>query len=275
MVNGSRSSPAFRGAIGRVAIVSLVVTAAGACGDLAVPVLWLNPATSTPEGGQSLASTRYEAESTPPNVLEQSAIVDNTCFATNLSCPPDGVREGANCCSEGGVVTELLGRVPCAGPPGDPDAGDYVDCQALGGGVEFHDVSVPADGDYDVTWWYHCGANISGNANTFGDLKCGGLDYETGPGTGCRPQLIDVNGVPMTSLVDGQAVAIYQFPCYDDAWSVLHGATTVLPLQAGLNIITLHAPHEITLDSADIDAIDVGPVGQGVPPRVSPVASGY
>jgi hypothetical protein len=213
---------------------------------------------------------RYEAEAVPPNVLTLSAIADNTCFGTNLTCPTDGVKEGANCCSGGGVITEILGRVPCNGPPGG--TGDNVDCQDTGAGVEFHDVTVPADGTYDVTWWYHCGGS-NGVANVFGDTMCGGLHYTVG--MGCRPQLIDVNGVPMSGTVDAQVALIYQFPCSDDAWSVLHGATTVLPLKTGSNIIYIHAPHAMTLDASDIDAIDVLPHGQGVQPRVTPVVSGY
>jgi hypothetical protein len=273
----------------RLSILLLGAAAASACGDLTVPVLEFIPSTSrvnaaTPSDGatksdgatQSDAATpldgaasfrlRYEAEAVPPNVLTYSATADLTCFGSNLTCPTDGVEEGANCCSGGGVITEIIGRAPCSGPPGS-DAG-YTDCQDTGAGVEFDDVTVPADGTYDVTWWYHCG-----EANTYGDTMCGGLHYAVG--TGCRPQLIDVNGVPMSATVDAQMALIYQFPCYVSAWSVVHGATTALPLKSGLNIIYFHAPHATNLDAADVDAIDVQPLGQGVEPRVTPVVSGY
>jgi hypothetical protein len=272
---GARA-PALR-QCGRLFALSLGVAAVGACGDLTVPVLELVPSTSQVDAamqsdGAASFRLRYEAEAVPPNVLTLSAIADNTCFGTNLTCPADGVREGANCCSGGGVITEILGRVPCSGPPGS-DAGD-TDCKDTGAGVEFHDVTVPADGTYDVTWWYHCGANSDGDtANTFEDTKCGGLHYTVG--MGCRPQLIDVNGVPMSGTVDAQVALIYQFPCYVSAWSVVHGATTALPLKRGSNILYFHAPHEMTLDASDIDAIDVLPYGQGVQPRVTPVVSGY
>ena len=79
----------------------------------------------------------------------------------------------------------------------------------------------------------------------------------------------------MSSSEDGQTAPIYQFPCYPGAWSILHGATTALPLKAGPNVVFIHAPHEITLDGADIDAIDVLPQGQGVQPLVTPVVSGF
>jgi hypothetical protein len=223
-----------------------------------------------PDAGASFR-LRYEAEAVPPNVLTFSAIADHTCFGTNLTCAPDGVKQGANCCSDGGVITEIIGRAPCSGPPGSD--GGNTDCQDIGAGVEFHDVTVPADGTYDVTWWYHCGAYTDSDAaNTFGDTMCGGLHYSMG--MGCRPQLIDVNGVAMSATVDAQVALIFQFPCYVDAWSVLHGATTALPLKSGSNIIYFHAPHAANLDAADVDAIDVLPHGQGVEPRVTPVVSG-
>jgi hypothetical protein len=250
------------------------VAAVGACGELTVPVLELVPSTSQSDAamqsdGAVSFRTRYEAEAIPPNVLTFSAIADHTCFGTNLTCPADGVKEGANCCSGGGVITQILGRVPCSGAPGSD--GGYMDCKDTGAGVEFHGVTVPADGTYDVTWWYHCGGG-NGVANVYGDLMCGGLHYTVG--IGCRPQLIDVNGVPMSGTIDAQVALIYQFPCYADAWSVVHGATTALPLKTGSNTIYIHAPHVTDLDAADIDAIDVLPHGQGAQPWVTPVVSG-
>jgi hypothetical protein len=251
-------------------VVVALASASVACGNT-VPVLELDPqpneaATSPPRSDAAVGfRLRYEAE-TPTNLLTEGALPDPTCFGTNLTCSDGGVMEGANCCSGGGEVTELLGRVPCSGPPGS--AGDYQSCQTIGGGIEFDGVAVPSDGIYDVTWWYHCGEN-----NSYGDTACGGVQYNVG--SSCRPHLIDVNGVPMSSTVQGQAAMIYQFPCYPGAWSILHGATTALPLRAGSNAVLIHAPHAVTLDGADIDAMDVQSPGQGAPPLVTPVVSGY
>ena len=172
------------------------------------------------------------------------------------------MKEGAVCASGGKVVNQILGRSPC-NPPTSTTS--YNQCQNKGGGVQFNAVIVPADGTYDVTWWYHCGADKPGHADSFGDVTCGGLNYNTGPGSGCRPHLIDVNGVPMSSTVGGQTALYYQFPCYPAAWSLLHGATTALPLKAGPlgNTIYIHAPGATTLDAVDVDAIDVQPLGRG------------
>jgi hypothetical protein len=260
----SSASPRRR-SCGRLLASSFFAAALGGCGDLTVPVLGLLPSASPTADATSFA-LRYEAEAVPPNMLVLSAVVDRTCFGTNLICEADGVKEGANCCSGGAAVTEILGRVPCSGPPGSAE--DYEDCETIGGGVEFQDVTVPAAGTYDVTWWYHCGEN-----DGYGDTECGGVRYAVG--SSCRPHLIDVNGVSMSSSEDGQTAPIYQFPCYPGAWSILHGATTALPLKAGPNVVFIHAPHEITLDGADIDAIDVLPQGQGVQPLVTPVVSGF
>jgi hypothetical protein len=89
-------------------------------------------------------------------------------------------------------------------------------------------------------------------------------------GSSCRPHLIDVNGIPMSSA----GAKYYQFPCYSTAWSFIHAATTALPLKAGSNIIYIHAPGATTLDAADIDAINVLPKGKGAPPLATPVMSG-
>jgi len=258
-----------RASVLRLFVILLVATV-GACSDLDIPVLRLAPSSASEIDAGTDASAsfrlRYEAEAVPPNVMVLSALIDHTCFGTNLICPPDGVKEGANCCSGTGEVTEMLGRVPCSGAPGTAD--DYMDCQMTGAGIQFHDVTVPADGTYDVTWWYHCGEN-----NSYGDTACGGVHYDVG--TSCRPHLIDVNGVSMSASVGGETASIYQFPCYSGGWSIVHGATTAVPLKAGSNVIYIHAPHEINLDGADIDAIDVLPHGQGVSPRVTPVLSGF
>jgi hypothetical protein len=217
---------------------------------------------------------RYEAESSS-NTLTYP--VEGIVTEGDAACPADGVKEGAQCASGGKVVNQILGRSPCDPPTSTTS---YTNCQDKGGGVQFNGVTVPVAGNYDVTWWYHCGQDKPGHADVYGDTKCGGLNYDTGAGTGCRPHLIDVNGVPMTSTVGGQAARYYQFPCYVDNWKPLHGATTSLPLTAGSNTIYIHAPGATTLDAADIDALDVQPNGKGVAPAplwpklVTPVVSG-
>jgi hypothetical protein len=213
----------------------------------------------------------YEAEAVPPNVLTYAATVSHTDEGQSRACPVDtapglsqvaahGVTEGANCASAGGMVVNILGRSPCN--PETPSS--YSNCQNLGAGVEFHAVTVPADGTYDVTWWYHCGLD-----DHYGDTKCGGVKYSVG--SSCRPHLIDVNGVAMSTSAGAK---YYQFPCFATAWSLIHAATTALPLKAGANTIYIHAPGATTLDAADIDAINVLPQGRGAPPLSTPVATG-
>jgi hypothetical protein len=216
---------------------------------------------------------RYEAESTL-NTLTDPA----EALTSDSTCPPMGVEEGADCASAGQYVSEILGKYPCQSPP---SATSNDSCQPLGGGIAYNQVTVPSDGVYDVTWWYHCGesAAMPAQADVFGDKNCGGLDYQTGVGSGCRPQLIDVNGVAMSSTIAGQTALYYQFPCYPVPWSVLHGATTQLPLKAGANTIYIHAPGATGLDASDQDALDVQAAGHGVAPPplwpklVTPVVS--
>jgi hypothetical protein len=116
-----------------------------------------------------------------------------------------------------------------------------------------------------VTFWYHSGQLSPGHADVYGDVNCGGLNYDTGPGSGCRPHLIYANGVQMSSTVGGQNAVYYEFPAYPDSWSIVHGAVTALPLKAGSNTIYIKAPGFTTSDAADIDALDVQPSQQGAP----------
>jgi hypothetical protein len=214
---------------------------------------------------------RYEAES-PNNRLTFPV----ESIETDTSCGLDGVTEGANCSSGGKYVAYILGRSPCAPPTSTTS---YDGCQNEGGGVQFIAVSVPVDATYDVTWWYHCGAGDDGRANVFGDTSCGGLDYGSSDGIGCRPHLIDVNGVPASADLAGQTALYFQFPCYPADWGILHGATTALPLKAGANTIYIHAPGATDLDAADVDAIDVQAAdhGSAAPPLwprlITPVLS--
>jgi hypothetical protein len=212
---------------------------------------------------------RYEAES-PQNTLTFGVEGDTTegdgpCAGTP-GTSSDGVKEGANCASgslglvNGGyVVNQILGRSPC-----NPDtANSDTDCGSLGGGITFNGITVPADGTYDVTFWYH-----SGGSDTYGDSDCGGVNYGTASSGNqlCRPHMISVNGVQMSSIINGQTALYYEFPAYASGWNVVHGAVTALPLKAGSNTILIKAPGFFTSDAADIDALDVQPSsGPGAP----------
>jgi hypothetical protein len=262
----------------------VVVALLTACGD---GTTWLGEqiadgAVRSPNGGVADAGApaalfmRYEAESPVNTLAFPVQQIESDGYAT---CPAGDLKEGADCASSGRVVSQILGRSPCEPPTSQ---GSYDGCQNIGGGITFNDVTVPADGTYDVTWWYHCGADPAkpGRANVYGDTGCGGLDYQTGTGSGCRSHLIDVNGVPMSSTVSGERASFFHFPCYGSAWSILHGAITALPLKAGANAIYIHAPGARTLDAVDIDALDIQPSGRGAaePPQwpklVTPVVAG-
>jgi hypothetical protein len=78
--------------------------------------------------------------------------------------------------------------------------------------------------------------------------------------------MISVNGVQMSSIINGQTALYYEFPAYASGWNVVHGAVTALPLKAGSNTILIKAPGFFTSDAADIDALDVQPSsGPGAP----------
>jgi hypothetical protein len=201
---------------------------------------------------------RYEAESSI-NVLTYP--VEGVVSDGASSCKDGGLKEGANCASGGKIVDQILGRSPCQPPT---STSSYDNCQNKGGGVLFKQVTVPVDGTYDVTVWYHSGGG-GGNADTYGDSKCGGVNYQTGTGSGCRPHLIDVNGVPVSGTIGGKTALYYEFPAYPTAWSYVHGAVVALALKAGDNTIYIHAPGFTTSDAADLDALDVQPSGSGAP----------
>jgi hypothetical protein len=220
------------------------------------------------DSGASVPPTlfaRYEAESAA-NTLTYP--VEGVVTEGDVACPgvpgtsTDGVKEGANCASGGHVIDQILGRSPCTPPTSTTS---YTNCGNAGGGVTFNDVTVPLDGTYDITFWYHSGQLTPGQADVFGDVHCGGLDYDTGPGSGCRPHVLYVNGVEMSAVVGGQSAVYYEFPAYPDSWSIVHGAVVALPLKAGDNTIYIKAPGFQTSDAADIDALDVQPSGPGAP----------
>ena len=183
-------------------------------------------------------------------------------YGAAANCAPETLKDGASCCSAGKLVQNLLGAAGanCFGMP--------LTC---GSGIILT-VTVPADGQYDVTWWFHCGGSDSYQDNT-----CGGLRYTAGAPGVCRPHEIVVNGV-LTGDPATKAY-YYQFPCWATSWALIHPAVTTLSLKAGDNTIYIHAPNDYIsagidggLDSADLDVIHVTPVGQGTGTRVTPVS---
>jgi hypothetical protein len=142
--------------------------------------------------------TTYEAEAT-----------SNTLFGA-------AKRRACAFCSGGGEVGNILGH-------GSSDA------------LQFNGVTAPADGTYNVTWWY-----IAGDPN--GDTKCGGEPNP--PKQGCRPGDLVVNGVSQ---------GIFQFPDTPN-WHTLGSMTVKLKLKAGTNTIKISSR---TADVADIDRIVV------------------
>jgi hypothetical protein len=173
----------------------------------------------------------YEAEAIAPggpNELISPAVVNN-CPNMSPNCGPAAmVRPETMCCFGGKEVRQLLrGK----------------------GGLVFNKVGAPADGMYDVTWYYHCGKN-----DNFGDGNCGGEPNH--PAGGCRPHVLTVNGERLPK--------VYEFHCYPGPWGEIHVVTTPIPLKGGDNSIRVVATPG--RDAADLDAIAVFPAGKGAPP---------
>jgi hypothetical protein len=170
----------------------------------------------------------YEAEAVPPNVLGGPARVGH-----GAACPKGTpIKEGDMCQSNGGEVGQILGRAM--------------------GSLTYNNITVPSDGTYDVTWYYHCGLN-----DNFGDKNCGGQTNPPTTMSGCRPHQIVVNGTEMPGT--------YHFPCYPGGWIIMHIAKTALPLKGGMmNSIKVYS--KAPRDSADLDAISVLPPGMGTGP---------
>jgi hypothetical protein len=201
---------------------------------------------TTGTGGSGGSAGRYgwyEAEAAPPNQLYGRA-VKSKCAKT---CPSmDAIKPNDDCCSAGGEVNWIVsgGHGPDPQPPDGRGGGE----------LRFNAVSAPADGMYDVTWWYHCGNN-----DNFGDKNCGGQTDPPTTSAGCRPHQIIVNGTEMPGT--------YHFPCFAAGWGIIHAATVTLPLKAGaMNWIHVYATKP--RDAADMDAIEIVPVGRGVPPLI-------
>jgi hypothetical protein len=131
---------------------------------------------------------------------------------------------------------------------------------AHNGWLQFNDITVPADGNYDLTWFYFCGNN-----DNFGDGRCGGQTNPPTTPSGCRPHQLTVNGVVLSGT--------YQFPCFSGSFQVQHIVTTPnIQLKAGsTNTVRIEPPKGF--DSADLDAVWVQPAGAGLPPSITPTAT--
>jgi len=173
----------------------------------------------------------YEAEAVMPagpNQLIAPAVISNCPFMSPSCGAPETVTPEQQCCFGGKEVRQLLrGR----------------------GGLVFNKVMAPADGMYDVTWYYRCGKN-----DNFGDGNCGGEPNH--PAGGCRPHVLTINGTKLPK--------VYEFHCFPGPWSEVHIGSTPLPLKAGENSIRVVAT--AGRDAADLDAIAVYPAGKGRPP---------
>jgi hypothetical protein len=128
---------------------------------------------------------------------------------------------------------------------------------AASGFLQFNDIQVPADGTYDLTWFYHCGLS-----DNFGDTSCGGQTSPPTTPSGCRPHKLTVNGVALTGT--------YHFPCFPGSWAIEHVATTTVPLKAGTNTVRIGPPKP--RDAADLDAVWVQRAGLGSMPLIAPMA---
>jgi len=180
-------------------------------------------------GGSGGVMGWYEAEAIPPNTKAPKSEVHVNPATACKTIPPE---PGTMCQAGGGEVTWITeGRM---------------------GWLQWNEVAAPADGMYDVTWWYHCGNN-----DHFGDRHCGGQTDPPTTASGCRPHNIIVNGTEMQGT--------YHFPCFAGSFGIIRAATTALPLKAGMNTIKVYPKSR---DSADMDALQVSPLGKGHAPLI-------
>jgi hypothetical protein len=173
----------------------------------------------------------YEAEAVAPNgpneIIKPAVI--NDCPNMSPNCGSvETLKTETPCCFSGKEVRQLLRG---------------------NGGLIFNKIAAPADGMYDVSWYYHCGKN-----DNFGDGNCGGEPNH--PAGGCRPHVLTINGVRQPK--------VFEFHCFPGMWGEIHAVTTPLPLKAGDNSIRVVATPG--RDAADLDAIAVFPPGKGVQP---------
>jgi hypothetical protein len=179
-------------------------------------------------GGASAVPGWYEAEAIPPNEKAPRSELHTGGTACKTTPPMQGER----CLSGGGQVTWIT--------------------QGRQGWLQFNQVMAPADGMYDVDWWYHCGNN-----DNFGDKHCGGQTDPPTTASGCRPHNIIVNGTEL--------MGTYHWPCFPGSFGEIHAVTVQLPLKAGPNTIRVYPKSR---DSADMDAIHVKPLGKGIGPLI-------
>jgi hypothetical protein len=165
---------------------------------------WILLAASADDTTYKLPGSSYPAAAVPPN-------------------EPVGRTEFWKCahCYGGAKAAQLLGH------------------SATGKGtIQFNRVYAPADGNYDVTWGYYCGASDNN-----GDKDCGGEPHTA---AGCRPGIL---------VIDGQELSkVYQFPCFATSWNFVHFVTFSLPLKQGANSIKIYSK---TADVADFDRLIV------------------
>jgi hypothetical protein len=235
ITGGASGSTAGQGGGGGSGGASVGPDAAGTTGDAGgndgpTPGSDAAQDSGPPAGGGGMLGF-YEAEAimpAGPNELLPPAVVNN-CPDMSPSCgPPETVMPETRCCFQGKEVRQLLrGR----------------------GGLQFNKIAAPADGMYDVTWYYRCGKN-----DNFGDGNCGGEPNH--PAGGCRPHVLTVNGTKLPK--------VYEFHCFPGPWSEVHIVSTPIPLKAGDNSIRVVATSG--RDAADLDAIAVYPAGKGRPP---------
>lgn len=184
-------------------------------------VLTAHTSTTTPNGTVSITVIGFDGPTT--HSQQVSLTVGTAPSGTSYEAEAAGstlfggaARRSCAFCSGGGEVGNILGH-------GKPDA------------LQFNGVQAPADGVYNVTWYY-----VAGDPN--GDTKCGGEPNP--PKLGCRPGNIVVNGASQ---------GIFQFPDTPD-WHTLGSMTMRLSLTAGANTIKISSA---TQDVADIDRIVV------------------
>jgi hypothetical protein len=173
----------------------------------------------------------YEAEAVPPNVLVGRAVL----ATGHMPCATKPPMPGQMCDSGGGEV-------------------DWLVSGGGGGTLTWMNISVPSDGMYDVTFWYHCGNN-----DVYGDKNCGGQTNPPTVAPGCRPHVFVVNGTTLPGA--------YHFPCFAGSWGIIRAATVSLPLKGGaMNSIKVVSPPP--RDASNMDALQISPPGKGMGPLI-------
>jgi hypothetical protein len=128
----------------------------------------------------------------------------------------------------------------CAFCYGGGQANNILGHSATGKGTwTFNQMYAPADGYYDITWYYYCGMNDNN-----GDPDCAGNDTLK-TSAGCRPGILIINGVELPT--------VYQWQCFATKWTLVHTRTLSLPLKAGNdNSIKIYSK---TADVINIDRL--------------------